>query len=99
MRIDPPPSPPVASVTSPPATAAAEPPDDPPGVRPCCHGLWVTPLSTVRVQLTPPNSDAVVCPTSTAPPRSRIRATLVLVSVAIASRYSADACVSGQPAT
>ena len=60
IRIEPPPSPPVASVTSPPATAAADPPDEPPGVRPCCHGLWVTPLSTVRVQLTPPNSDAVV---------------------------------------
>ena len=22
------------------------PPDDPPGVRPCCHGLWVVPFST-----------------------------------------------------
>ena len=36
------------------------PPDEPPAVRPCCHGLWVTPLSLVTLTLSPPNSDAVV---------------------------------------
>jgi hypothetical protein len=60
MRIEPPPSPPVASGTSPPATAAAEPPEEPPAVRPCFHGLWVTPLSLVVLTLRPPNSLAVV---------------------------------------
>ena len=50
-----------------PATALADPPDDPPGVRPRCHGLWVAPCSRVRVRFTPPNSDAVVRPTGTAP--------------------------------
>ena len=70
MRIEPPPSPPVAIGSRPPATTAAEPPDDPPGVRPCCHGLWVAPCSTVRVRLTPPNSLDVVCAARTAPPSS-----------------------------
>ena len=99
MRIDPPPSPPVASVTMPPATAAADPPDEPPGVRPCCHGLCVTPLSTVRVRLTPPNSLAVVSPNGTAPPVSRSRSMCVSVWLATRSRNGTDASVSGQPAT
>ena len=99
IRIDPPPSPPVASVTRPPATAAAVPPDEPPGVCPCCHGLWVVPCRTVRVTLTPPNSDAVVWPTSTAPPRSRMRSTLRLVYSATRSLNGTDASVYGQPAT
>ena len=99
IRIDPPPSPPVASVTMPPATAAAEPPDEPPGVCPCCHGLWVVPCRTVRVTLTPPNSDAVVWPTSTAPPRSRMRSTLRFVYLATRSLNGTDASVYGHPAT
>ncbi len=53
MRMDPPPSPPVASGTSPPATAAALPADDPPVVRPCRHGLCVTPLSFVTLTFRP----------------------------------------------
>ena len=79
MRIEPPPSPPVASVSSPPETAAAEPPDEPPTVRPCCHGLWVTPLSFVTLTFSPPNSLAVVWPTGTAPPPSTSRSTTVAV--------------------
>jgi hypothetical protein len=99
MRIDPPPSPPVAMVSSPPATAAAEPPLEPPGVRAGFHGLRVTPWSTVRVTLTPPNSLAVVCPASTAPPWSRIRCTMTDVCVATLSLKTTHASVSGQPAT
>ncbi len=76
--MDPPPSLPVAMVTRPPATAAADPPDEPPGVRVRSHGLRVMPCSTVRVTLTPPNSLAVVRPSSTAP-ASRTRATAVAV--------------------
>ena len=83
----------------PPATAAAVPPDEPPGVRPCSHGLWVVPFSTVRVTFTPPNSDAVVWPTRTAPPRSRARPGFVLVTVAISSRKTTQAWVSGHPST
>ena len=75
MRRDPPPSPPDAIGTSPAATAAAEPPDEPPGVRSRFQGLRVVPWSLVFVQLMNPNSDAVVCPTRTAPaPRSRATA-------------------------
>ena len=37
------------------------------GRPPGCHGLWVTPLSLVKVTLRPPNSLAVVCPTLTTP--------------------------------
>ena len=62
IRIEPPPSPPVPNAKRPPATPAAPPPDDPPGVRSRFHGLRVTPLRTVRVTLTPPNSLAVVRP-------------------------------------
>ena len=43
IRIEPIPSLPWAIGTMPAATAAAEPPEDPPGVRPCAHGLRVTP--------------------------------------------------------
>ena len=68
-------------MTRPPATAAALPPDEPPGVRPCCHGLCVVPCRTVRVTLTPPNSLAVVCPASTAPPSSRMRCSITAVYV------------------
>jgi hypothetical protein len=53
----------------------------------------------VRVTLTPPNSDDVVWPASTAPPRSRIRCTCVDVAVAISSRSGTDARLCGQPAT
>src|SRR6185312_14920109 len=67
IRIDPPPSPPVARLTSPPATAAAEPAEDPPGLRSVPQGLRVTPLRGVTPMLSPPNSLAVVWPTSTAP--------------------------------
>src|SRR5690606_7238329 len=74
-------------------------PDDPPGVRPCCHGLCVTPLSTVRVQLMPPNSDDVVNPTRTAPPSASIRPALVDVCSATRSRNTAQASVYGQPVT
>ena len=73
MRIEPPPSPPVASGSRPPATAAADPPEEPPAVRPCCHGLWVVPLSRVVLTLRPPNSLAVVWPTRTPPPSSTRR--------------------------
>ena len=98
IRIDPPPSPPEAMGTRPPATAAAEPPEDPPGVLPCCHGLCVAPWRLVRVQLMPPNSDAVVKPTSTAP-AARSRATWVLSRAAIRSAKTSEASVCGHPAT
>ena len=63
----------VAMGSRPPATAAAEPPDDPPGVRSGFHGLRVVPWSLVEVQLTPPNSQAVVWAARTAPAaRSRV---------------------------
>ena len=81
MRIEPPPSPPLAMGTTPPATAAAEPPEEPPAVRPCCHGLWVTPLSFVHDTLRPPNSDAVVMPTGLAPPSRNSRSSIVEVNV------------------
>ncbi|CAB4616545.1 unannotated protein [freshwater metagenome] len=99
IRIDPPPSPAVASVKSPPATPAALPPEDPPGVRDSSHGFFVAPFSTVRVRLTPPNSLAVVRPNATAPPRSVMRATGMLVFVAMRSINGIDASVSGQPRT
>ena len=83
----------MASVRIPPATAAAEPPEEPPGVRSSCHGLAVVPCRWVRVRLTPPNSDAVVCPASTAPPWSRIRWTIVDVAVAIWSANGTEAWV------
>ncbi|MFN8017068.1 MAG: hypothetical protein U0P45_02985 [Acidimicrobiales bacterium] len=51
MRIEPPPSAAVRMVTRPPDTAAALPPEEPPTVLPCCHGLWVTPLSLVTLTL------------------------------------------------
>ncbi len=44
------------------------PPEDPPAVRPWRQGLWATPLSLVMLTLRPPNSEAVVSPTGTAPP-------------------------------
>ena len=53
----------------------------------------------MRVTLTPPNSEAVVCPASTAPPRSRMRWTIVDVAVAIWSANGTEAWVYGQPAT
>ena len=99
MRIEPPPSLAVPSVSSPPATAAAVPPDEPPGVRSSCHGLHVVPWRTVRVKFMPPNSEAVVCPASTAPPRSRMRWTIVDVDVATRSANGTEAYVNGQPAT
>ena len=49
--------------------------------------------------LTPPNSDAVVWPASTAPPLSRIRCTIIDVDVAMRSASGTDAWVYGQPAT
>ncbi len=99
MRIDPPPSPPLAIVTRPPATAAALPPDDPPAVRPWRHGLWHTPLSFVTLTLRPPNSEAVVRPTGTAPPSPVNRFTTSAVRVAMRSLNTSDAPVSGQPST
>ena len=98
MRIEPPPSPPVAMGSRPPATAAADPPDDPPGVRSGSHGLRVTPCSLVEVQLTPPNSDAVVWAASTAP-AARSRATWVESKADIRSAKTSDASVNGQPST
>ena len=50
-----------------------------PAVRPCTHGLWVTPLSLEFETLSPPNSDAVVCPTGFAPPRPKRRWSIVPV--------------------
>ena len=82
----------MAMGSSPPATAAAEPPDDPPGVRSGFHGLRVVPCSLVEVQLTPPNSDAVVWPASTAP-AARSRVTWVESSEAIRSAKTRDASV------
>ena len=99
MRIEPPPSLAVANVRMLPATAAADPPDEPPGVRSSCQGFLVVPWRIVRVTLTPPNSDAVVCPASTAPPRSRMRCTIVEVEVAMRSANGTEAIVNGQPAT
>ena len=99
MRIEPPPSPPDAIVTRPPATADALPLDDPPAVRPWRQGLWVTPLSLVTLTLRPPNSDAVVRPTGTAPPSPMNRPTAAPVYVAIRSLKTSDASVAGQPST
>ncbi len=82
----------------PPDTAAALPPDDPPGVRSMSQGLWVTPLSTVRVRFTPPNSDAVVSPTGTVP-AARSRSMWVSVKDAISSLRTTHASVSGHPST
>ena len=98
MRIDPPPSPPVAIGTRPPATAAADPPEEPPGVRPGSHGLRVTPCSLVDVQLTPPNSEAVVWPARTAP-AARSRETWVESEADTRSAKTSDASVKGHPAT
>ncbi len=98
MRIEPPPSPPVAMGSSPPATAAAEPPDEPPGVRSVSHGLRVTPCSLVEVQLTPPNSDAVVWAAITAP-AARSRTTWVESNAAVRSAKTSEASVNGHPAT
>src|SRR2546423_15356713 len=71
IRIDPPPSPPVARGTIPPATAAEEPADEPPVVLVRSHGVRVTPWRRLTLTLSPPNSPAVVWPTSTAPPARR----------------------------
>ena len=92
MRIDPPPSPPEAIGRRPPATAAAEPPEEPPGVLPCIQGLWVAPWSLVRVQLMPPNSDAVVWAVMTAP-AARRRCTCRLSFEATRSAKTKDASV------
>ena len=92
MRMEPPPSPPLAMGSRPPATAAAEPPDEPPGVRSGSHGLRVVPWSLVRVQLIPPNSEAVVWPASTAP-AARSRVTWVESWSAIRSAKTSDASV------
>ena len=59
----------------------------------------MVPCSVVRVTLTPPNSDAVVCPASTAPPTSRMRWTIVDVAVATWSASGTEAWVYGHPAT
>ncbi len=98
MRIDPPPSPPVAMGSSPPATAAADPPEDPPGVRSVSHGLRVMPCSLVAVQLTPPNSEAVVWPARTAP-AARRRVTWVESNSDVRSAKTSDASVKGHPST
>src|SRR5438477_10414995 len=76
MRIDPPPSPPVARGTRPPATAAADPAEDPPVVLVAFQGLPVTPCRRLTLTFRPPNSLAVVWPTST-PPLARRRPTAV----------------------
>ena len=49
--------------------------------------------------LTPPNSLAVVCPASTAPPAPLIRSTIVEVTSLTSSRSGTEAWVYGQPAT
>ncbi len=49
--------------------------------------------------LTPPNSLAVVCPASTAPPAPVIRSSCVEVTSLTPSRSGTDACVYGQPVT
>jgi len=99
MRIDPPPSPPVPSVKSPPATAAPVPPDEPPGVCAVFHGLRVTPFSTVRVMLTPPNSLDVVSPKWFAPATCVRRSTIVEVQPDTRSASGTEASVAGQPST
>src|SRR6187200_261964 len=98
MRMEPPPSPAVAKVTRPPATAEELPPDEPPAVRPCFHGLWVTPLILVTLTLRPPNSLAAVRPMGTAP-LSRTRDIIVVSQSAIRSLKTSDASVQGQPIT
>jgi hypothetical protein len=50
---------PVASVAAPAASAAADPPDEPPGDRPRCHGLRVTPHSREWVKPAELNSGVV----------------------------------------
>src|SRR3546814_13785846 len=72
---------------------------EPPTVRPCCHGLWVTPLILVTLTLRPPNSLAVVLPTGTTPPRSKSRSVWCDVRVATRSLKTSDASVHGQPDT
>src|SRR5665213_3238331 len=73
-------------------SAAAEPPEDPPGVRSVSHGLRVMPCSLVAVQLTPPNSEAVVWPARTAP-AARSRVTWVESPSDIRSANTSDASV------
>ena len=90
--MEPPPSPPLAMGSRPPATAAADPPDDPPGVRSGFHGLRVVPWSLVEVQLTPPNSEAVVWAARTAP-AARSRVTWVESWSAIRSLKTSEASV------
>ena len=90
--MEPPPSPPLAMGTRPPDTAAAEPPDEPPGVRSGFHGFRVVPCSLVWVQLMPPNSEAVVCPTRTAP-AARNRVTWVVSWSAMRSLNTSEASV------
>ena len=73
MRMEPPPSPPLAMGSKAAGHRGGRAPEEPPGVRSRFHGLPVVPCSLVLVQLMPPNSEAVVCPASTAPAaRSRI---------------------------
>ena len=67
-------------------------------MRPCRHGLWVTPLSFVTLTLSPPNSLAVVGPTGTRRPAEQALDHR-RVGDRDAVRYTSDASVAGQPAT
>jgi hypothetical protein len=96
--MEPPPSLPVQIGIIPTETAAAEPPEEPPGVRSGFQGLRVVPCKYERVQLTAPNSGAVVRPTKMAP-AARRRATSVQSCTARSCSNTLDACVSGQPFT
>ena len=54
------------------ARAAAEPPDEPPQVREVCHGLRVSPNTSLKVCEPSPNSGVFVLPIRIAPaPRTR----------------------------
>ena len=67
MRIEPAPSLPWCSGPIPEAAATPAPADDAPALAPCCHGLWVIPVSGQRLMPLQPNSEVVVLPRTMAP--------------------------------
>ena len=90
IRSEPPMSLPCATAPTPAATLAAAPPDDPPQVTPSgLHGLRVSPRRGLSVNARNEYSGVLVRPMTTAPARSRLRAT----------GESAGAMTSARPAT
>ena len=79
-RMEPPMSVPCARCPIPDATAAAAPPDEPPGVSAGSRGLRVAPCSRLLVNQRSENAGVLVRPRMTAPARSRLSTTGLLVS-------------------